>query len=765
MITIETLRRSMRIAAGVVGLGLGLGLLNPASAQISRGGAPNWHAVSFEAMPVLRMPTVDLDALAAEDAVTDQYKEAPWRFGVEHEVAISPSTHGAWTQEGPERVWRLAVECPDALGISFLFDAYHLPKGGRLFIWNADRTDFIGSFDHRNNKEWGSLAVGQTLGDQVVIEYRERLDAPFQADLHIGQIVHSYRSIQRRAAAVAEELIERGPYGNSGACNVGINCPEGDLWQVEKKSVALILSGGFASCTGALVNNTLQDGTPYFLTANHCLGNPNNWTYLFNHEAASCTGNTGPTSNIISGGTLRANNAASDVALVELSEVPPASFNVQYAGWDNSGTPPVNVTGIHHPSGDLKKMCHDEDGPTAQNQSGAAVWYINQWELGVTEPGSSGSPLFDQNHRIVGQLYGGFAACSGSVNNGQADWYGRFNVSWDNGTTPSTRLWDWLDPTGGNVTILDGWPEGSVSYAHDASIGLSGLPEEVLCGGGTISPMVEITNMGTEVLTSAVIFYSYNGLSGSSFNWTGSLAQYESDVVALPAMSAVDGTNTVDVSVSNPNGNTDENSGNNATVATFSAFAGETFDFQLALVLDDYGSETTWEIVRLGQVIYSGGPYSDNLDGTEVVVDLCLEEGCYILKVYDAFGDGMCCQYGDGSWSVLDPDGDLVATGGDFNDMEQQQFCTSAAGVEGAGSHALVLMPNPARDLVRMQWESTGTATLQVRDVQGRTVHSERVPGGVATWSVAQWPAGWYLVEVLDAKGTRSVARLIVDPR
>lgn len=760
----NTIKR-MQHAIQCAGLACAFGwfVAQPLMAQISRGGVPEWNAVAFDALPVLRMPLIDLAALAAEDAVTDQYKEAPWRFGVEYEVDIDPETEGVWTQEGQERVWRLAVECPDALGVSFLFDAYHLPKGGRLFVWNADHSDFIGSFDHRNNKEWGGLALGQTLGEQVVIEYREAMDAPFSGDLHISQIVHSYRSIQRRAAALAKDLVDRGPYGNSGACNVGVNCPEGSLWQVEKRSVALILSGGSAVCTGALVNNTAQDGTPYFLTANHCLGNPNNWTYLFNHESTSCTGNTGPTSDIISGGVLRANNAGSDVALVELSAIPPASYNVQYAGWDNSGTPPANVTCIHHPSGDLKMICQDEDGPTATNQGGAAVWYINQWEWGVTEPGSSGSPLFDENHRIVGQLYGGGAACSGSVNNGQPDWYGRFDVSWDAGSSASTRLWDWLDPSGGNVQILDGWPEGSISYANDASVGVTGLPDGVLCGGGQVIPSITLTNMGTEVLNSATIYYSYNSLSGSSINWTGSLDQYESQEVVLPAMTAIDGVNTIDAWVENPNGATDENANNNQIQAEFSAYAGETFDFQLALVLDDYGSETTWEIVRLGQVIYSGGPYSDDADGTEVIVDLCLEAGCYILKVYDSYGDGMCCDWGDGSWTVLDNDGDVVATGGSFNDLDQEQFCTSAAGMAPLSAHAVALMPNPAQDQVGLTSEVAGRVV--VRDVQGREVYAARIQRGLNAWSVADWEAGVYVVEVMDEVGRRVVNRLVVDRR
>ena len=79
---------------------------------------------------------------------------------------------------------------------------------------------------------------------------------------------------------------------------------------------------------------------------------------------------------------------------------------------------------------------------------------IDDWEDGVTEPGSSGSPLFDNNHRIIGQLYGGAAACNGSVNNGLYDYYGRLDVSWGNGAS------QYLDPSGGNTTTWDGYLTG-----------------------------------------------------------------------------------------------------------------------------------------------------------------------------------------------------------------------------------------------------------------------------------------------------------------
>ena len=81
------------------------------------------------------------------------------------------------------------------------------------------------------------------------------------------------------------------------------------------------------------------------------------------------------------------------MALIELSSTPPASWGVEYAGWDATGATPTSAVGIHHPSGDVKKICFEENSPYYDVTGGAQVWWIDQWELGVTEPGSSGSPF------------------------------------------------------------------------------------------------------------------------------------------------------------------------------------------------------------------------------------------------------------------------------------------------------------------------------------------------------------------------------------
>lgn len=424
-------------------------------AQIEYEGEPMlWDDTEYStAVDVKVMPEVDLGALTTADAVTDQFKDVPWRFGVEQNVAFNLENSGVWTVEDGIHVWRLGFNCPDALNVSLFLSRFVMPKGGKLVVWNETRTEFLGAFTHENNKEWESLSIGLLEGSTIVLEYQVTPAAFGMAELEVGQVIHGYRSLLNRPQDAAEDMQSMmGPFGNSGACNININCPEGAAWQTEKRSVALIVSGGYAACTGALVNNTANDGTPFFLTANHCLGNPSSWVYYFNHESSSCSGSTGPTNQTVSGGSLLVSNGGSDFALIQLSSTPPSSYNVEYAGWDNSGYIPSSAAGIHHPSGDVKKICFENNSPSYNSVSGAAVWWIDQWEDGVTEPGSSGSPLFDNNHRIIGQLFGGAAACSGSSNNGHHDYYGRFNVSWGLGAS------QYLDPLNSGVEVLNSYP-------------------------------------------------------------------------------------------------------------------------------------------------------------------------------------------------------------------------------------------------------------------------------------------------------------------
>lgn len=722
--------------------------------QINYGGTPSFIDIEGEISETSKqMPSINRIALDAEDVVTDQYKEAPWRFGVEFEADFTTTNSGYWIQEGNENVWRLAIACDHSVSVSIDFSEFNLEKGSYLFIWSPESGEYIGKFDHRSVKEWGSLSTGVLYGSQVVVELHQPLDFPLSAPLQIGTVIHGYRSLLLHAEDVANEL--RGPYGNSGACNINVNCPEGATWSTEKRSVALIVQGGSAQCTGALINNTLNDGTPYFLTANHCLGNPGNWTFYFNHESATCEGSTGPTNESISGSTLLVSDAASDFALIELSETPPASFNVQYAGWDASGATPTQGVGIHHPSGDVKKICFEDDSPYESNQAGAAVWYIDQWELGVTEGGSSGSPLFDQNHRIIGQLYGGWAACSGTVNNGEFDYYGRLDVSYGLGAS------DYLDPTNTGIQFVDGYPDGAVSFNNDAGVNISGTPEGTLCGTDPVSLDVVITNLGTDNLNSATITYFINGTNAQQINWSGNLAQFETDVVSIPTFTPVSGGNEVTVTINNPNGSQDENDLNNNATVEFYTIVGETVSLTLNLTLDAYGSETTWDLVSSGNIVYSGGPYLDDMDGEVISIDLCLEEGCYDITVYDSYSDGMCCDYGEGSWNLLDSQGhDLHMSDGQFGEFETNYFCTDEVSVETIEGTELNIFPNPASKTVNMALPAND-GVISISDASGRVIESRNISESYfETIDVSSYAEGMYFVTFSSNNGAQIVRQL-----
>jgi hypothetical protein len=381
----------------------------------------------------------------------------PLRFGHPFDVDYGLSNAGTWiTLPDGDHLWQLRVQCPGAYSINLLFSEFQLPEGAALFVYNEHQRCVLGAFTARNNKEHGRFATGPTPGDACVVEYQEPAAVAGRGRLRISRIVHGYRNLFGWR--------DSDSFGTSGACNVNVNCPEGEAWAEEKRSIALIVcGGGTRCCTGALISNTREDLTPYFLTADHCLFDGNDrlrdletWVFMFNYESPVCIDIDGPTTDTVSGAALVARHPVSDFALLRLSETPPSWYGVYYAGWSAEEAAAERTTTIHHPEGDIKKISKDNDPATSvespwELQKQESHWEVN-WELGTTEPGSSGAPLFDQNHRIVGQLSGGFASCSLDL----SDFYGKIAYSWDAGAAPEARLRDWLDPDGTGRLTLDG---------------------------------------------------------------------------------------------------------------------------------------------------------------------------------------------------------------------------------------------------------------------------------------------------------------------
>ncbi|AXT62774.1 T9SS C-terminal target domain-containing protein [Aquimarina sp. AD10] len=434
-------------------------------AQITNEGVPHsYNLISKKSITPEIMETFDMDKIKAEDAINDQKQGVPFRFGHELQVDLGFKNAGVWDElPNGDRIWRINIVSDGAKTINVVFNTYKIPRGGTVYLYNDDKTDLLGAYTNIFNRPDEMLGTWLVEGDDIWVEYYEPRKVRGKGMLNISKVIHGYRS-------VTDAEVQAKALGSSGDCNQDVDCPVGSDFEALKnelkKSVGFIVLNGFV-CTGTLINNTRNDKAPYFLTANHCdSGSTATWAFRFNWisptPSCSTTANSpdATVNQTTSGATLLASNSESDMKLLNLDGGLDPAWDLEWAGWDRSGTAPSFVVGIHHPSGDIMKVCRYDQAPTqgVVNFNGnptTEVWNITDWDLGVTERGSSGSALFDPQGRIIGKLSGGTAACDGVNDNGDPDFYGRFDVSWDFGTTDATRLSNWLDPTNTGKTTLD----------------------------------------------------------------------------------------------------------------------------------------------------------------------------------------------------------------------------------------------------------------------------------------------------------------------
>ncbi len=446
------------------------------SAQINTGIMPDSYfdnKTLRENIPAVELTPPNLNKLK-DQAIEDEKNGIMPKIGKLLPVdGLTPATAGAWQQlENGTNVWRLSLYSPEALGCVIHFNHMNLTHGAKLFVYNPDGSVILGPYTHADNPDGGPFAIGMIYGEEAIVEYVAPTaksingrNTQMQPDIEIGQYAYIYRDVMDLRAT---------GYGSSDKCQVNINCPEGDNWRIQQRGIAKIyvVEGNEAGyCSGTLINNTNNDGTPYFLTADHCGGSTSasdfrQWIFYFNYESPECT-NARPTNTTsISGCTRIARSplvGGSDFLLVKLNTTAEKilEFNGVYNGWSTSTTASPNGVGIHHPSGDIKKIStytqtlttetyYDDSGTGMAGAHWQVKWAQTENGHGVTEGGSSGSPLFDNNGLVIGTLSGGSSYCSTPTS---PDLYGKMSYHWQKaGTTESTRLQPWLDPSGNATT-------------------------------------------------------------------------------------------------------------------------------------------------------------------------------------------------------------------------------------------------------------------------------------------------------------------------
>ena len=441
-------------------------------AQLSTGEMPpSFSLKNADNAPIntITLQQPDVDKLLAEDE-SEEAMFKPRRFGVILRCDKDFFENATIIETKTDRIYRLAVEVPEAQALVFYSERFRLPKNGKLFLYNDDRSRVLGAFSSFNNHELYTFATEYLEGERIIFEYVEPLDQSEKAELEISEIGYAYRDIPEKSSS---------EYRSSGSCNVNVNCSEGDDFRKQQRAVARILvkmdAYTMGWCTGTLINNTNYDRTPYLLTAAHCIESVSSSSYYsqfvfyFNYETSGCsTPSQEPSrSHSLTGATVKAydntySDGGSDFCLLLLNDQIPQSYNPFWCGWDNRNQAVTQGVCIHHPSGDVKKIStfNTRLQSISMGASTATHWLV-KWEpttngYGITEGGSSGSALFNVYGQIIGDLTGGTSACNVAEDD-KVDYYGKLSYSWSsNGSSNSRRLKPWLDTANTGVSSIGG---------------------------------------------------------------------------------------------------------------------------------------------------------------------------------------------------------------------------------------------------------------------------------------------------------------------
>ncbi len=473
--------------------------------------------------------------------------------------------NGEWqTLSDGQQQYDLRISSKNATSLNVGMRDFFLPPSAELWVSNDDSSILRGPFTDRYNPQNGYFWIGDVPGDHVNLRITVSPQEKQYLSFEVTQVSRGFYAYWK---TTSENTLK------SGSCNIDVACPEGDGWRPEISSVGQYnfqSSSGSYICSGQLINNTSQNGKPYFLTASHCgytdsskserdsIAASVNITWNYESKTCRAPGSTASGSPINkgtfnqrqAGATYISSNADSDFSLLLLNQAPNPQYNVQYTGWDRSDTAFIGAVGIHHPSGHAKRISLDYDplriiglGSDLITYPGNTHLQVVSWNLGTTEQGSSGSGLWNNDYHLNtsgrcdaplvkiippnSAQVGSLTTFSAHVTGGS----GNYQYAWDiNGDgqidgTGSTITSRYHQSYVGNavLTVKDNSGcEGRDSRAvivESANIQLQGKPQLTqVCGNndGTIDPgerwraTFQLKNIGSQTANNSYAMFGKN---------------------------------------------------------------------------------------------------------------------------------------------------------------------------------------------------------------------------------------------------------------
>ena len=434
----EELDARALLAVGIYPKPTALPEISAAAERVDVGEGPRASAkrVFAGALPEFVLPPLDRESLLAEDAARDDFARGRLRLGVVEDLP-EPITHATTGTKVQGSARGVALRAPGAFGLRLHVTFENVAAVAGFRVYDPARPGEVHTPPRGATAWWSPTCWGEVLHIEA--------DAP---GYEIGRVAQVYRQPGDESAKAA------------GACELDATCHE--RWQEQALGVGGIGTidlDAFIFCTASLLVDADPDtNVPYLLTGNHCVANNGQaeplevyWLY----QTARCNGpipDLGEVPRTVGGAdflTGSGNFFGTDLSLLRLNQQPPPGLT--WLGWETaSPTLGAEVVCIHHPDGDFKRISFGEIADTGRGRLRPASRYHEvQWYAGVTEPGSSGSPLFlSSTQRIIGQLYGGGSSCSAPLD---SDYYGRFDVSYIAAQRFLGRIQNPFDVTGDRV--------------------------------------------------------------------------------------------------------------------------------------------------------------------------------------------------------------------------------------------------------------------------------------------------------------------------
>jgi lysyl endopeptidase len=812
---------------------MGLGIIFCTTAQISEGGIPtSFRKTLVDETSIFNQPyhvhtltAPDMNLVEQEDAEND-VKGKPYRVGINIPVSYNMFNSGTWiTLDNGDKIWRMGIRIPAATGLSLYFsEPVQIPAGGKLHAYNEKHSQYVGAYTS-NTPTFQAMEIIQ--GDFLTLEYYMPAGSFELPVIEINEIAYYYRGFESRLQvfeqgdAIMEDRLH-------GSCEVDAMCSE-STGHTNQRSSAVhysFVAGGTYVCSGAVVNNTDNDCTPYILSANHC-GEPDassditGHVWYFNYQRPNCSspGNTatytGAMSQTMSGGTFRASSSlgthpassgsqvdGADFVLVELNASIPAGYNPYFSGWSRSTTAATSGVCYHHPAGDEKKISTYSSSLSSATYNGG--WSNAHWEVqwvatanghGVTEGGSSGSPIYDQNNRIVGHLSGGSSYCS-TPNN--TDLYGKFNQAWSNdGSGNSSRLQPWLDPGGTGAMTLDG------TFAPCAPVAPTA---DFVASATNITPSTTVTF--TDLSSGSPTSWAWVVAPAAGWAYTGGTnATSQNPQITFNTI----GSYTITLTATNTQGSDSETKTNYIVVAASTGPCNST-STQSCTATDEFISIVEFNTINnntacgnytnysaISTTVTKGSSYDLTItpavgtaDGTAYTNDELAawidwnddndfndtnEEVAYVLVASgwsSVFNVTVPLTAVTGSvvmrvkLSYNPDDGDIdpcAAT--QWGETEDYVVNIQAAGSSEIGENnlgAVEIYPNPTNGMLTVDLTDVESDILSVelRDVTGRIISSTNVIAGKVNLNLSTETAGIYFVKVNAVNGsiTRKIVKL-----